>query len=259
MNTKNENEKRKITIRFFLYILAGAAMGACLSMAGFFVFAKLSLTRLLTDFYAVLLVCSPWIFLFFCLTAMILSYVFLALAKKQLANRDDWNEEDDDAFYRRTDRLLSFSVGISNLGMITLFMIFALVTIAVLGKYTNVILFFVCALAFLLSMIFLAFLQRKSIEQVRILNPEKKGDALDLHFKKKWLASSDEQERLATYAASYKAFSSLGIVFFVLYALLVLMIPFFNIGFLPFLCVGCMWLVPNAVYFWEASMEKPRQ
>lgn len=206
-----------------------------------------------------LLVCSPWIFLFFCLAAMILSYVFLARAKKQITGRDDWNEEADDAFYRRTDRLLSFSVGISNLGMITLFMIFALVTIAVLGKYTNVILFFVCALAFLLSMIFLAFLQRKSIEQVRILNPEKKGDALDLHFKKKWLESSDEQERLATYAASYKAFSSLGIVFFVLYALLVLMIPFFNIGFLPFLCVGCMWLIPNAVYLREASMEKPRQ
>lgn len=187
---------------------------------------------------------------------MILSYVFLARAKKQITGRDDWNEEADEAFYRRTDRLLSFSVGISNLGMITLFMIFALVTIAVLGKYTNVVLFFVCALAFLLSMIFLAFLQRKSIEQVRILNPEKKGDALDLHFKKKWLESSDE---LATYAASYKAFSSLGIVFFVLYALLVLMIPFFNIGFLPFLCVGCMWLIPNAVYLREASMEKPRQ
>ena len=73
------------------------------------------------------------------------------------------------------------------------------------------------------------------------------------------MESLDEQERLATYAASYKAFSSLNIVFFVLYILMILLVPFFSIGFLPFLCVGCMWLIPYGVYLWEASEKKSKQ
>lgn len=256
MNTKIEKEKKKITIRFFLYILGGAFAGVVLSIGAYMI--ETPFTQLFPSLYTALLTFSPWISLFLCLAALLLSYIPLTRAKRQLAEWKGWNDENDDAFYQQTDRLLSFSIGVANLGGIVLFMSFALLTIATLGKYINIYLFFACTLAFFISITFLSFLQRKSIEQVRILNPEKKGDALELHFKKKWLESSDEQERLATYAASYKAFSSLGIVFYVTYIALFLLIPFFRFGFLPFLCVGCMWLVPNVVYLREAA-KNPKQ
>ena len=192
------------------------------------------------------------------LAAILFSYVPLTKAKKRIADWNGWNNDTDDAFYRQTERLLNFSLRISILGSMVLFMAFALLYIATYGKHISVYLFFMCMLCFLFCMIFLAFLQRKAVEQLRILNPEKKGDALELHFRKKWMESLDEQERLATYTASYKAFSCLNIVFFVLYILMILLLPFFNIGFLPFLCTGCMWLVPTAIYLWEASTEKPK-
>lgn len=256
MSTKNEKAKKKITIRFFLYILGGAFAGAALSVGAYMI--KAPFTQLFPSLYTALLTFSPWISLFLCLAALLLSYIPLARARKQIAEWNGWNDENGDAFYQQTDRLLDFSIGAANLGAIVLFMSFALLTIATLGKYINIYLFFACTLAFLFSTILLSFLQRKSVEQIRILNPEKKGDALELHFKKKWLESFDEQERLSAYAASYKAFSSLGIVFYVTYIVLFLLVPFFHFGFLPFLCVGCMWLVPNVVYLREAS-KNPKQ
>lgn len=249
--------KNKITVRFFLYILGGGFLGACLSIGA--AVLGTSLVRLLSDFYMALLVCSPWIFISFCLATLFLTCVWLNRAKKMIAHREGLKEEAEDAFYRKTERLLGFSLGAANLGTIVLFMTFALITIAALKKSIHVYLFFLCTLCSLFTIIFLSFLQRKAIEQLRILNPEKRGDALELHFRKKWLESSDEQERLAIYAASYKAFSSLSILFFVFYILLILMVPFFHISFLPFLCVGLMWLIPNVFYFWEAAKETSRQ
>lgn len=249
--------KKKITIWFFLYILGGAALGACLSLGTFY--AKGSLSKLFSGFYTGLLASSPWLGILLGLSAILLAYVPLAKAKKRIADWNGWNDDTDDTFYRQTDRLLSFSLGISSLGMIVLFIMFALLTTATLRKHVNVYLFFAVTLCFLFFMIFLAFLQRKVVEQLRILNPEKKGDALELHFKRKWLESFDEQERLTAYAASYKAFSSLGAIFSVLYILLILLTPFFNIGFLPYLCTGCMWLIPTGIYLWETSKEKPEQ
>lgn len=250
----NKKSKKKTTILFFLYMLGGAVLGACLCFGIFSV--EKTFSELFSGFYAGLLTCSPWLSIFFGLAVILLTYAPLAKAKKRITGWNGWNDDTDDTFYRQTERLLSFSIGISTLGIIVLYLAFALLTIATLGKYINVYLFFACVLIFLFFMIFLAFLQRNAVEQIRILNPEKKGDALDLHFQKKWLDSFDEQERFAAFAASYKAFSSLGIVFFVLYILLILLIPFFNIGFLPFLCIGCMWLVPQGVYLLAVSREK---
>ncbi len=253
----NKKTKKKITIRFFLYILGGAVIGICLSFGTFY--AKTSLEQLFSSFYAGLLASSPQLSILLGLSTILLAYIPLAKARKRIADWNGWNDDTDDTFYRQTDRLLNFSIGISTLAAIVLFIMFALLTIATLRKHVNVYLFFAVMLCFLFFMIFQSLLQRKAVEQLRILNPEKKGDALELHFRKKWLESSDEQERLSAYAASYKAFSSLGIIFSVLYILLILLIPFFNIGFLPFLCVGCMWLIPTGIYLWEASREKPKQ
>ncbi len=253
----NSTNKKKITIRFFLYILGGAALGACLCFG--ILYVETPFTKLVTDFYTGLLAYAPWITMPIGLAAILFSYVPLAKAKKRIADWNGWNDDTDDTFYRQTERLLNVSLRISILGSMVLFMAIALLTIATYGKHMSVYLFFVCMLCFLFCMIFLAFLQRKAVEQLRILNPEKKGDALELHFRKKWMESLDEQERLATYAASYKAFSSLNIVFFVLYILMILLVPFFSIGFLPFLCVGCMWLIPYGVYLLTVCKEKSVQ
>ena len=52
------NNKKKITIRYFLYILGGAVLGACLSLVCFH--AKIPFENLFSDLYTRLLASSPW-------------------------------------------------------------------------------------------------------------------------------------------------------------------------------------------------------
>ena len=53
------NNKKKITIRYFLYILGGAVLGACLSLVCFH--AKIPFENLFSDLYTRLLASSPWL------------------------------------------------------------------------------------------------------------------------------------------------------------------------------------------------------
>lgn len=76
------NNKKKITIRYFLYILGGAALGACLSLVCFH--AKTPFEELFSVLYAGLLASSPWFCILLGLSAVILCYVPLAKAKNAL-------------------------------------------------------------------------------------------------------------------------------------------------------------------------------
>lgn len=247
------NSKSKTTIKFFLYITGGGILGVCLSLGAFRM--QDQLIPLISAFYISLQKFSPWISSAICLSALLLSYLPLVRARNRIRT---WNndEDEEDSFYRQIDRLLNFSLGASSLGMIVMFILFPLVTIATLKENCSIYAFSLCTFLFLFSSILLSLIQRKLVEEIRILNPEKQGDALELHFKKKWMNSLDEQERLAVYAASYKAFSCLSAVFFVFFIVLTVAIPFFDVSFLPFLCTGCMWLIPTAVYLKEASRQK---
>ena len=121
------NNKKKITIRYFLYILGGAVLGACLSLVCFH--AKIPFENLFSDLYTRLLASSPWLCILLGLSAVVLCYVPLAKAKKRIADWNGWNDDTDDTFYRKTEVLLNISIGISSLAMMLYFMAFALLTI----------------------------------------------------------------------------------------------------------------------------------
>ena len=253
----NDRNKKKTTIIFFLLVLGGAVIGVCLSFGMFF--AKDQFIVWIPQLYTALQKSSPWIFIAFCLFGLLLPYIALIRAKKRIQNWSGFDGETDDNFYEVTERYLHFSLGISYLDMIVIFILFPLLTIATLKRNCSFALFLLCTLFFFIFSVFWSFLQRKSVEQLRILNPEKKGDPLELHFKRKWLDSLDEQEKSAAYAAAYKAFSSLKVISYGFVIVLLLFTPFFNVGFLPFFCIGCMWLIPSAVYLREASKKYFKQ
>lgn len=253
----NDRNKKKTTIIFFLLVFGGGIIGLCLCFGMFF--AKDLFIEWIPQLYTSLQKSSPWISIAFCLLGLLLPYIALIRAKKRIQNWSGFDGETDDNFYEVTERYLHFSLGISYLDMIVIFILFPLLTIATLKRNCSFALFLLCTLFFLIFSVFWSFLQRKSVEQLRILNPEKKGDPLELHFKRKWLDSLDEQEKSAAYAAAYKAFSSLKVISYGFVIVLLLFTPFFNVGFLPFFCIGCMWLIPSAVYLREASKKYFKQ
>lgn len=56
------------------------------------------------------------------------------------------------------------------------------------------------------SMISIMQMQRRAVNLLKELNPEKNGSIYQMNFQKVWLASCDEAERLQIYQASYTAY-----------------------------------------------------
>lgn len=251
MNKKETKSRKNVTKSFYLILLGSGVFGAILSFT--VIAMKKTLTENLPVLYTSLQRLSPWIFFF--LTAVILIASWYSLVQAGRFCRS-WGGEDEDAFYQKADRLLNHPLEISSIGTIALFTWFGMVAVSAFQKNCDPYLFLAIAALLVADLILLAFIQRKAVEQIKLLNPEKRGDALDIRFQKEWLESCDEQEQLCVYRSSYKAFSTLPVVSGALFVLLVLFLPFTDIGFLPFLCTGLLWLIPTAVYLHEAARQK---
>lgn len=106
--------------------------------------------------------------------------------------------------------------------------------------------------AMIVITLLLTMLQRRCVELEIALNPEKRGDVLDRRFQKDWIESCDEQERLAVYRSSYRAYqvSQKAAPMIILIMILVSMVT--NIGAIPFLAVGGVWLIQSMTYMKSA-------
>lgn len=85
-----------------------------------------------------------------------------------------------------------------------------------------------------------------TIDLEKKLNPEKKGNPFEIHFLKKWEASSDEGEILMTAKACKKAFFVGQIACLVMWVVSLVCMLAFQTGILPVICccviLICMYL-----------------
>ena len=106
-----------------------------------------------------------------------------------------------------------------------------------------------------LFILFFAFMQRKVINFEKVLNPEKKGDALNLNFQKEWFESCDEYEKMAAYKACYKSYKALQMGFMIAFVSVTILGTVFKIGILTHITVGCLWLLHSLTYLVECIKE----
>ena len=96
------------------------------------------------------------------------------------------------------------------------------------------------------------FLQRRIVEDVKKINPEKQGDFMDMKFKKDWVNSMDEGEKQIMYQAAYKAYGRINHLCIACWLLCLLADLFFYTGILPVLIVTVIWLTTILTYQLEA-------
>lgn len=107
-----------------------------------------------------------------------------------------------------------------------------------------------------LSLLYL-YLQKKGIDLMRMMNPEKKGSVYDPKFHSVWYESCDEAERIKIGNASYKAYRVTNVVCCVMMIVFISISSVFEIGILPILIPAFLGAVMNLVYGIEA-MKKPK-
>lgn len=107
------------------------------------------------------------------------------------------------------------------------------------------------------SYIMLIAVSRKCLMLIKKINPEKRGDLLDVNFYKKWEDSCDEAQKIIMYKAAYRAFKITNYSFMAAWVVCVISQLVFRTGVIPVICISAVWLIMVVVYDIESSrLEK---
>ncbi|HJC58621.1 MAG TPA: DUF3169 family protein [Candidatus Eisenbergiella intestinipullorum] len=91
-------------------------------------------------------------------------------------------------------------------------------------------------------------LETALVRQIQKADPMKRGDMGSLRFRKDWLESCDEAERLGIYKASWKSFEVMNSLFPVMEAVALLGKIMFGTGNFPILLTALLWAAQSGVY-----------
>lgn len=180
---------------------------------------------------------------------ILLFFAYYTKASKGFKTLDVDNEDVFDTI----ERQLSIAVATTTVGTILLFIMIGIMS-ANIGAYSTLV-FTVMTVLFIFFILFFAFMQRKVINFEKVLNPEKKGDVLNLNFQKEWFESCDEYEKMAAYKACYKSYKALQMGFMIVFVSVTILGSVFKIGILTHLTVGVLWMLHSLTYLVECIKE----
>lgn len=100
----------------------------------------------------------------------------------------------------------------------------------------------IVTVAFFMELFILLFVQRAVVQEIKKINPEKRGELLEMGFQKKWMESCDEAQKTMIGQAAYKAFMAANYVCMGLWLICTIGIISFNFGILPITFVTIIWL-----------------
>ena len=160
--------------------------------------------------------------------------------------------DDDDEGMNLIEKKLSIALGISSVVMIIEYFLFpvAFVGLDEMDPYkiftaTGI---GITLLALILTMVYVTIYQRKIIDFLREMNPEKQGSVYEMKFADKWEASCDEAEKLITYHSAYLAYKTTNYWCMGLWLFCVVGIYSFGFGIMPVAMVSIIWLVMTISY-----------
>ena len=113
-----------------------------------------------------------------------------------------------------------------------------------------------CCVMFIFHFVLIFIVQKNTVEFIKILNPEKKGDVFDKNFADVWEASCDEAEQLMIYKASHKAYRTATKTCTALWIFCSMCPLFFDTGVFPIFVVGIIWLSLHVSYMRTALKQE---
>lgn len=194
---------------------------------------------------------APWLML---ALAVIIPTVAIPLynkAKKLLTAWEGEDEEVSDAI----DKKLSVAIWFAGAAqIISYFLIAASYSegVAMFDREGAIVPVFVSIAAFVGIMIESVVITQKCVDAAKRTNPEKTASVYDLRFRKKWMDSCDEAEKIMIGKCAFKAYGATNTFCMVLTIGLAISALIFGTGFLPSLAVCLIWLVNQTVYCQEA-------
>lgn len=184
---------------------------------------------------------SPYFLIIFAVAGSFLNACLMLKAKRNLRNWNGEDEEQAEAIERYNNRCQ---------GIISVLTILNLsVFVPCLLDTERLVLVMISYFFFIVYGIWCALTINRLVEYQKIMNPEKKGNALTLHFDKEWLASCDEREKVKMFEAAYNVYRRSQYIFGGVLIMLMMVSVVVRIGFLPFFVIGFIWAAQTIIYF----------
>ena len=242
MNEQVKKDNKKALPKYLLILLVSMIVGGVIGFASAIVGGTSLRENVLEGFTAVMTAVVPWGILVSILLLLVPGYWILAKAKKALAAWDGEDEDVSEAIEDQCNRALL----LSNLAMLLGFFFFSACLVYLQGQIWQVGLF-------ALDLGLCIALQRRVVDLIRTMNPEKQGSIYDTNFQKKWLDSCDELEQRLIGQAAWTAFRATSTVCAGLWAVLLVLHIMFGTGLLPIAVVLLIWGVLLVSYHLEAA------
>lgn len=246
-NEQIKKANQKALPKFILFCVIGGLVGGIM---GYLVAAN-GLDAMSGDIKAViskyLVLTAPWLMLALAVILPAVTVPYYRKAKKQLALWDGEDEEISDHIENKLSIVQWFTSG-------SLIISYFLIAASYAGGITmfenakNMIGFDVAIVAFLAIMAEGVIIQQKSVDCVKVMNPEKTASVYDMKFQKKWLDTCDEAEKIIVGKCAFKAFNVTNSVCSILSIILAISALMFGIGFFPSFLVCLIWIINVSIY-----------
>lgn len=225
-------------LKLMLWTLAGGAFGAVIGAASI-LFAKEGAVSLAERLYDGVVRSTLWIQLIVWAVLGGSSLVLMNRAKRWFPLMDS---DEDGIMEKKACNAQTAVLTLTHINFVIQFMAFGIG----FDKRNTFALWSV--IVFLAATISMVCVEVAVINQVKKMNPLKKGDPADFTFLKTWEESCDEAERLQIYHSGYKAFQitrqSL------MFGIVIAFIGKLNMGTgsMPLLLLGLIWLIQSISY-----------
>lgn len=183
-------------------------------------------------------------------TFWIIGELFYRKAKKKWVSATDQDE-----VYEEVDTTLSIAMALISVMSILNLLCFGVANYMLPKTLKNLDdwIFWAAIVVFIVFVYGGFFLQRRIINFVKEMNPEKRGSLYDKKFKDRWFESCDEAEKMQIGMASYQSFQAVNVLCTILACILLLAGMVFEIGILPLFIVMLVWLTQTITYYVSAQ------
>lgn len=258
---KNKKNNKKIIVTFVVVMIVLYVIGYAVGSAVAGVQSSFDLNAVvgrIKDFF------GQWIPFIFAIVSLlgILIPVFCYIPCKSMYEKLQKDKDNDDLWDALEVKLNLPMVWSNVFAIIEVFFFFSFMYVILStdygkdGGYPMVVIIVDFAL-FILAAVTEILIPKLTLDIEKKLNPEKEGNVLDFSFRKVWMDSCDEAQKMAAYKAGYQAFLNTNIGCIIMIIMNFVLMFILDIGIYPLMCICIIWLVNNLSYMLRAvKLEK---
>lgn len=238
---KKQKTDKQIAIKFVVILIFACVIGF-VGGFGCVILADKFDGNVFNSFKEIMKILMPIIFVGSNIVVHIFCFAKYTKGKKLADNWDGWNEEVID----KAEEALGVAIIPENILLVCNFFMYGatlyFADFTIEGGLGNLVVAVIGIITFIIGLFFSTFLQKLVVEAEKKINPEKRGNVLDMEFTKEWMSSCDEAQKKLIHEAGFKAYQAASAVCMVMSVVSTMGLMTFGTGLFPLVCVSIIWI-----------------